>query len=79
MVGLTRAFMYAGTPTVLVSLWSVSDVSTATLMGEFYRNLVKEKLSKTDALRNAQLFMLSDEKFAHPFYWAPFVLIGDWR
>jgi CHAT domain-containing protein len=79
MVGLTRAFMYAGTPTVLVSLWSVSDVSTATLMGEFYKNLIKEKLGKTDALRNAQLFMLSDEKFAHPFYWAPFVLIGDWR
>jgi CHAT domain-containing protein/uncharacterized protein HemY len=79
MVGLTRAFMYAGTPTVLVSLWSVSDVSTATLMGEFYKNLVKEKLSKTDALRKAQLFMLRDEKFAHPFYWAPFVIFGDWR
>lgn len=79
MVGLTRAFMYAGTPTVMVSLWSVSDVSTSTLMGEFYRNLVKEKLSKTDALRNAQLSMLGNEKFAHPFYWAPFVIIGDWR
>jgi CHAT domain-containing protein len=79
MVGLTRAFMYAGTPTVMVSLWSVSDVSTATLMGEFYRNLIKDKFDKTDALRKAQLSMLSDEKFAHPFYWAPFVLIGDWR
>jgi len=79
MVGLTRAFMYAGTPTVMVSLWSVSDVSTSTLMREFYRNLVKEKLSKTDALRNAQLSMLGNEKSAHPFYWAPFVLVGDWR
>jgi len=79
MVGLTRAFIYAGTPTVLVSLWSVSDFSTATLMGEFYRNLVKEKLSKTDALRKAQLTLLGDEKFAHPFYWAPFVIVGDWR
>jgi Uncharacterized protein conserved in bacteria len=79
MVGLTRAFMYAGTPTVLVSLWSVSDISTATLMGEFYKNLIKEKLGKTDALRKAQLSMLGNEKFAHPFYWAPFVLIGDWR
>ena len=79
MVGLTRAFMYAGTPAVLVSLWSVSDVSTATLMGDFYRNLVKQKLSKTDALRKAQLTMLGNEKFAHPFYWAPFVIIGDWR
>ena len=79
MVGLTRAFMYAGTPTVLVSLWSVSDVSTATLMREFYRNLLKKKLDKTNALRKAQLSMLGSEKFAHPFYWAPFVLIGDWR
>jgi CHAT domain-containing protein/Tfp pilus assembly protein PilF len=79
IVGLTRAFMYAGSPAVIVSLWSVSDASTATLMGEFYRNLVKEKLSKTDALRKAQLFMLRDAKFAHPFFWAPFVLFGDWR
>ena len=79
IVGLTRAFMYAGTPAVLVSLWSVSDVSTSTLMGDFYRNLVEEKLSKTDALRKAQLTMLGNQKFAHPFYWAPFVIIGDWR
>jgi CHAT domain-containing protein/Tfp pilus assembly protein PilF len=79
MVGLTRAFIYAGTPTVLVSLWSVSDLSTATLMGEFYRHLIKEKLSKTDALRKAQLTLLGNEKFAHPFYWAPFVIVGDWR
>jgi CHAT domain-containing protein len=71
--------MYAGTPTVMVSLWSVSDVSTSILMGEFYRNLVREKLGKTEALRKAQLSMLGNEKFAHPFYWAPFVLVGDWR
>jgi CHAT domain-containing protein len=79
MVGLTRAFMYAGTPSVLVSLWSVKDASTATLMTDFYKNLIKEKLSKTEALRKAQLSMLGDEKFAHPFYWAPFVIVGDWR
>jgi CHAT domain-containing protein len=79
MVGLTRAFMYAGTPSVLVSLWSVKDASTATLMSDFYKNLIKGKLSKTDALRKAQLSMLGNEKFAHPFYWAPFVLVGDWR
>jgi len=79
LVGLTRAFMYAGTPSVLVSLWSVSDISTATLMGEFYKNLIINKLGKTEALRKAQLTLMSDEKYAHPFYWAPFVLIGDWR
>lgn len=79
MVGLTRAFMYAGTPSVLVSLWSVSDVSTSILMGEFYKNLIKNKLSKTDALRKAQLTLIADQKYSHPFHWAPFVLIGDWR
>ncbi len=79
IIGLTRAFMYAGTPSVLVSLWSVSDLSTATLMEEFYKNLIKYKLSKTDALRKAQLTLMNDEKFAHPFYWAPFVIFGDWR
>jgi len=79
MVGLTRAFMYAGTPSIVVSLWSVSDMSTAYLMGEFYKNLIKNKLSKTDALREAQLTLIAGEKFAHPFYWAPFILIGDWR
>jgi CHAT domain-containing protein/Tfp pilus assembly protein PilF len=79
MVGLARAFMYAGTPSVLASLWSVSDMSTASLMGEFYKNLIKNKLSKADALRKAQLTLMSDKKYAHPFYWAPFILIGDWR
>jgi len=79
MVGLTRAFMYAGTPTVMVSLWSVSDVSTATLMEEFYKCLIKEKLDKADSLRKAQLSLLKTEEFAHPFYWAPFVIVGDWR
>jgi CHAT domain-containing protein/Tfp pilus assembly protein PilF len=79
MVGLTRAFMYAGTPSVVVSLWSVSDISTSYLMTEFYKNLIKNKLSKTKALRKAQLTLMSDEKYAHPFYWAPFILVGDWR
>jgi CHAT domain-containing protein len=78
-VGLTRAFMYAGSSSVLVSLWNVSDISTSILMGEFYKNLVKDKLSKTDALRNAQLNLINNKKFAHPFFWAPFVLIGDWN
>ena len=79
IVGLTRAFMCAGTPSVLVSLWSVSDISTADLMGEFYENLIKHKQSKTNSLRKAQLALLSDDKYAHPFYWASFVLMGNWR
>lgn len=79
IIGLTRAFMYAGTPSVLASLWSVSDNSTSELMTEFYKNLIPGKLDKTDALRKAQLKLMSEEKFAHPFYWAPFIIIGDWR
>ena len=79
MVGLTRAFMYAGTPSVLVSLWSVSDVSTASLMEKFYSHLVVGKLTKTEALQKAQLSLIKEEQYAHPFYWAPFVLIGNWK
>jgi CHAT domain-containing protein len=79
MIGLSRAFMYAGAPTVLASLWRVSDQSTSLLMKEFYKNLIKEEMNKSDALRRAQIEMIEDEQFAHPFYWAPFVLIGDYH
>ena len=79
MVGLTRAFLYAGTPSVVVSLWNVSDVTTANLMEEFYSNLIDGNLTKTKALQKAQLSMIRDEQYAHPFYWAPFILIGDWH
>jgi CHAT domain-containing protein len=48
-------------------------------MGEFYKNLIKNKLRKTDALRKAQLALIAGGKYSHPFYWAPFILIGDWR
>lgn len=79
IIGLTRAFMYAGTPSVLASLWSVSDASTTLLMQRFYENLITEKLSKTDALNKAQISMIKDEQYSHPFFWAPFVLNGDWK
>jgi CHAT domain-containing protein/uncharacterized protein YkwD len=78
--GLTRAFMYAGAPTIGVSLWSISDKATAELMSGFYKRLLtKENLSASKALRASQLEMISSERFSSPFYWAPFVLIGDWR
>jgi CHAT domain-containing protein len=76
MVGLTRAFMYAGTPSVLVSLWSVSDESTSSLMQHVYRAIVQDKAAKSQALRSAKLALLEDTATAHPFHWAPFVLIG---
>jgi CHAT domain-containing protein len=75
--GFTRAFLSAGANALLVSLWPVNDEATARLMIRFY-----EELSKRPgpwALRAAQLDVLQDTQFRHPFYWAPFDLISDWR
>lgn len=79
LVGLSRAFIHAGAPTVVASLWRVSDDSTAALMRSFYRNLAT--MSKADALRQSQLELLksSTETYSHPFFWAPFILVGDWN
>jgi len=104
LVGLTRAFIYAGTPSVVASLWKVDDASTAALMSSFYRNLkIKPKV---ESLRQAQLDMIRGKvntqllaqrgvggvgklgkapgarssnsvTIAHPYFWAPFILVGD--
>lgn len=80
VIGLTRAFMYAGAPTVGVSLWSVADKSTADLMTDFYKRLLGPSASSPSvALRDAQLGMINGKKYSAPFYWAPFVLIGEWK
>lgn len=80
VIGLTRAFIYAGAPTVGVSLWSVADKSTAELMTEFYKRLfASESASASASLREAQLAMINEKKYSAPFYWAPFVLVGDWK
>jgi len=76
IVGLTRAFLYAGTPSVLSSLWSVVSETTEPLMVAFYGYL-KTSLSKADALRQAQLDVMAS--YPHPRYWAAFELVGDWR
>src|SRR5688572_28139097 len=76
--GLTRAFQYAGARSVLASLWSVSDDSTADLMGRFYRRL-RQGESKDVALRAAQVEMLGSAQFSHPALWAAFQLSGDWK
>src|SRR5262249_22548388 len=108
LVGLTRAFIYAGSPSVVASLWSVDDSSTARLMASFYRNL--KTMSKVEALRQAQLELIRGEGrsdllarrgvggigklgeisksesapqdpasifTSHPYFWAPFILVGD--
>jgi CHAT domain-containing protein len=78
VVGLSRAFMYAGTRSIAVSLWPVVDQSTALLMENFYEHLHDGK-DKDEALRQAQLHLLNETEFALPAFWAPFVLIGDWQ
>jgi CHAT domain-containing protein len=110
LVGLTRAFIYAGTPSVVASLWNVEDSSTAALMASFYKNL--KTMSKVEALRQAQLQLIRGEArsdllarrgiggvgklgevpapnsqsltpipasipTSHPYFWAPFILVGD--
>jgi len=73
LLGLARGFLYAGTPSLLVSLWTVNDRSTAKLMRRFYEGL-QRGLSKARALREAVLTVKAE--FSHPYYWAPFILMG---
>jgi CHAT domain-containing protein len=77
LIGLTRAFLYAGTPSVVVSLWKVLDTSTADLMVRLYRNMKGGDRSKAQALQQAQLEMVRQGRYAHPHYWAPFILVGE--
>ncbi|MFT5142694.1 MAG: CHAT domain-containing protein/tetratricopeptide (TPR) repeat protein [Rhodothermales bacterium] len=77
LVGLTRAFMYAGAPSVVVSLWAVADQSTATLMEGLYTRLAPGTESRDESLRGAKRQMIASGENAHPFFWAPFVLVGD--
>ena len=75
--GFSRAFLSAGVPALVASLWNVSDASTETLMVGFYKGM--QGGSPRASLRQAQLAMLKDPAYAHPFYWSPFTLVGDWR
>jgi CHAT domain-containing protein len=105
LIGLTRGFVYAGTPSIVASLWEVNDKSTSDLMSLFYKNLKTH--SKVEALRMAQLEMINGEvgrgivrgvggittsnegednpqtsitvNGSHPYFWAPFILLGDWN
>ncbi|HEY5883587.1 MAG TPA: CHAT domain-containing tetratricopeptide repeat protein [Pyrinomonadaceae bacterium] len=79
LVGLTRGFMYAGTPRVVASLWKVSDKATAELMKRFYEKMLKGGLKPSAALRAAQVSMLKERQWSAPYYWAGFVLQGEWK
>jgi len=79
LIGLTRGFMDAGAARVLASLWSVEDRATAELMGNFYRAMLREKLSPAAALRRAQIKMASSPGRQSPYFWAGFSLQGEWK
>jgi CHAT domain-containing protein len=79
LVGLSRGFMYAGTPRVIGSLWEVSDRATAELMRVFYGGMLQRGLRPAAALRAAQLELARDPRWSSPYYWAGFVLQGEWR
>lgn len=79
ITGLSRAVMYAGSPAVVVSLWSVDDRGTRELMSLFYRFLIAERFPPEEALRRAKAGMMkhAQAEYAHPFFWAAFVLYGE--
>jgi CHAT domain-containing protein len=74
-MSLGRAFMAAGAESVTVSLWKVSDDSTQMFMVEYYKNILAGK-TKAEALATARVFLIA-KGFKNPFFWAPFILIGD--
>jgi CHAT domain-containing protein len=79
LVGLARGFMHAGAQRVVASLWQVDDQATAQLMGHFYRGMLKENLRPAAALRAAQIEMWRNPRWSSPYYWAGFVMQGEWR
>lgn len=80
VMGLARAFMYAGAPTVGVTLWSVADKPTADLMSSFYQNLLAaQPTTPSAAMHAARLSLLARKETSAPYFWAPFVLVGDWK
>jgi CHAT domain-containing protein len=76
MIGLSWAFFVAGCPTTVASQWKVEAPATTPLMLEFHRSLLSN-IGKAQALRRAELKLLRTRRYAHPFYWAGFVVIGD--
>jgi CHAT domain-containing protein len=77
-LGLAGIAIRSGARSTVASLWSVDDQSTSELMVEFYKQLANTKVTKAEALRNAQLQLLKKPGFKHPYYWSPFVLVGNW-
>ena len=78
-LGLAGVAVRAGARSTIATLWLVDDETTADLMVKFYQVLTQDKVSKAEALRRAQLLILQDPKYRkHPYFWTPFVLVGNW-
>lgn len=77
-LGLAGVAVRAGASSTLATLWKVSDDSTAALMSEFYRQLGVPGITKAEALRQAQISLLRNDKYRTPYFWAPYVLVGNW-
>jgi len=77
-MGLAGIAVKAGARSALATLWSVSDVASTQLVSDFYRELGQSGASKAEALRQAQLALLADRRYRHPYYWSPFLMIGNW-
>ncbi len=76
VLGLAGIAVKAGARSTLATLWSVPDSSAASLMGQFYRELKKPNVTKAEALQMAQLSLLKEEQ--RPYFWAPYILVGNW-
>lgn len=77
LMGLARAFLFAGTDSVILSMWQVNDESTSRFFVDVYRSMEHE--TKAEALRKAKVAMLNNQASSHPYYWAPFILVGNWH
>ena len=77
-LGLAGVAVRSGARSTLATLWSIQDQSTADFMNEFYQAINQPNVSKAQALRQAQLSLLHSSQYQHPYYWAPFVLVGNW-
>jgi CHAT domain-containing protein len=78
LVGLTHSFMSAGAKSVVASLWKVDDRATAALMADFYEGMLQKGMTPAAALRSAKLKMMSRKQWSPPYYWAGFVLQGEY-
>jgi tetratricopeptide (TPR) repeat protein len=77
IIGLTRAFIYAGAKNITSTLWSIADLGTAFFFINYYNEILTNKKKYAPALRDAKLRLLASDRYSHPYYWSPFILIGN--